>query len=413
MPLMYGGDWLFWVAAVAMTGMVLAVVLRAFWIRHDADRAVDADTAVYRAQLREVEKDRARGTLAPEEAEAARAEVARRLLAADAARSGPAAGSRGAAMVGAGAVAAVVVAVAAWTYAGVGAPGYGDLPLAGRIAAVEAARAGRPTQAVAEAEIPARPVPENADPQVVAMVERLRGVLADRPDDLEGWRLAARVEAGLEQYANAWRAQDRVVALLGPEATGDDFVALAEAMILSANGYVSPEAEQALAEAARRDPTNGLGRYYAGLMYAQGGRYDLAWRIWRNLVAQSAPGDPWLDPIYAQAERVSSLAGDPTPLDDLPRPVGPSQDQVAAAATMTPGERVEMIGGMVSSLAERLATEGGPPSDWARLVTAYGVLGRRDAAAAVYAEARLVFEDDPAAIDTLGRAAEQAGLSPE
>ena len=42
------------------------------------------DTAVYRDQLLEVERDVARGVLTPEEAGAARLEIQRRLLAADA-----------------------------------------------------------------------------------------------------------------------------------------------------------------------------------------------------------------------------------------------------------------------------------------------------------------------------------------
>ena len=109
---------------------------------------------------------------------------------------------------------------------------------------------------------------------------------------------------------------------------------------------------------------------------------------------------------------MSDLAGDPTPLDELPRPVGPDADAIAAAEDMTPAERVEMIGAMVEGLAARLAAEGGAPADWARLVTAYGVMGRLDAAAAVYAEARLVFADAPDALDALARAAERAGLAP-
>ena len=43
----------------------------------------------------------------------------------------------------------------------------------------------------------------------------------------------------------------------------------------------------------------------------------------------STPDAPWLDPIYAQIERVSVLAGDATPLDELPQPRGPSTDDIA------------------------------------------------------------------------------------
>jgi cytochrome c-type biogenesis protein CcmH len=61
------------------------------------------------------------------------------------------------------------------------------------------------------------------------------------------------------------------------------------------------------------EPRNGTARYYAGLMYAQQGRPDLAFPIWRNLMAESTADAPWLDPIRLQIEEVAALAGDACP----------------------------------------------------------------------------------------------------
>ena len=406
----------FWIAAGLLALACLAPMLRALLDAPASDTATrgtasdrSPDGAIYRDQLTELERDAARGTLAPEEAHAVRAEVARRLLTAN--RDAQAPGRRGAAAPAIAALAVIVLGVAFATYAGIGAPGYEDRPLAGRIAAVEAARADRPGQATAEAVVPVRPAPTDVAPETMAMVERLRAVLAERPDDLRGWSLAARFEAGLNDNAAAWRAQDRVVALKADDATADDFVILAEQMILAAGGYVSPEAERALAEAEARDPTHRLARFYAGHMYAQQGRADLAWPIWRNLIADSPPDAPWLPEVLARIEGVSRLAGDPSPVEDLTRPAGPSRDAIAAAQAMTPQERMEMIDGMVTGLAERLASEGGPPEDWGRLIAAYGVLGRTDAAAAIYEEAKQAFATAPAALDLLADAAAGAGLA--
>ncbi|MEM9798302.1 MAG: c-type cytochrome biogenesis protein CcmI [Pseudomonadota bacterium] len=396
----------FWIAATALT--LIAVVLMIAALRRGPETDASPDMDVYRDQLREVERDRERGTLAPEEAEAARTEVARRLLAADKATARPM--SNGGGWIGMGLVIVVTAAVAGGTYWLIGAPGYADLPLAARIERIEAARAARPGQAVAEAEVPDRI--DDSRPDITTMADQLRTVLADRPDDLRGWQLGVQTWSGLNDLETAWRAQDRVVAILGDDATGGDFAMLAELMILAAGGYVSPEAEQALAEALRRDPANGWARYYAGVMYAQGGRPDVAWPIWKRLVSESRPGDPWLEPIYARTEAISSAAGDPTPVSALPTPRGPSAADLEAAENLSPEERMDMIEGMVGGLATRLADQGGPPGEWARLITAYGVLGRSDAAATVYAEARLVFADDPTALDTLARAADQAGIAP-
>ncbi|WP_308915116.1 c-type cytochrome biogenesis protein CcmI [Jannaschia sp. LMIT008] len=398
----------FWIVAASLTAACIALLWQA--VRTPpAGHAPDVD--VYRDQLRELDRDRDRGTLPDAEAEAARIEVARRLLAADRNAAAGAARTRGNRTLAGLLTAFCVAAVAGATYWTIGAPGYPDMPLATRIDAIEAARAARPGQAVAQAEVPDLPVPDDADPQTLAMVERLREVLAVRPDDLEGWTLAARFEAALGQHEAAWRAQDRVVALKGDGATAADFAALAEGMILAAGGYVSPEAERALAAALERDPGEGLARYYVGLMYAQGGRPDLAWPLWRRLIGDSEPDAPWLPAIYDQIERVSFLAGDVTPLDELPRPRGPTAEDIDAMSDLGLEERMDMIAGMVDGLSARLATEGGPPSDWARLITSYGVLGNANAALAIYDEARRVFADSPAALDTLFRAAEQAGVA--
>jgi cytochrome c-type biogenesis protein CcmH len=148
-------------------------------------------------------------------------------------------------------------------------------------------------------------------------------------------------------------------------------------------------------------PRNGTARYYAGLMYAQQGRPDLAFPIWRNLMAESTADAPWLDPIRMQIEEVAALAGENVTLAELPQPAaprGPSAEDMEAMSGLPPEQQAEMIEGMVSGLAERLATEGGPPEDWARLITAFGVLGRTEQAQAVYREALAVFADDPEAV---------------
>ncbi|CTQ50651.1 c-type cytochrome biogenesis protein CcmI [Jannaschia donghaensis] len=397
---------LFWIVAGLILALCVTFVATALRARSDDARP---DVAVYRDQLKELDRDRDRGTLSSEESEAARTEVARRLLAADKA-GGKTMRGPGNLPLGLALIAVPVIGLSIWTYLAIGAPGYPDLPLQSRIAQIEAGRADRPDQATAEAAIPDRIDTSRAD--ITQMAAELKRVLVDRPDDLRGWQLAVQTQTGMNDLEAAWRSQNRVLALRGDDATAEDFALLAEIMILAADGYVSPQAETALAEAVRRDPRNGTARYYAGVMYAQGGRPDRAFAIWRALIADSTPDAPWLDPIYGQIERVSVLAGDPTPVDQLPQPRGPTADDVAASEDLTPEDRIEMIGNMVQGLSERLATEGGAAPDWARLITSYGVLGRTADADAVYQEAKTVFAADPDALDTLARAADLAGLTP-
>ena len=79
---------------------------------------------------------------------------------------------------------------------------------------------------------------------------------------------------------------------------------------------------------------------------------------------------------------------------------------------MPAGERQAMIEGMVDRLAGRLATEGGPPEDWAQLIRSLGVLGRAEEAGRIRDEAGDVFAGDPAALAQIAAAARDAGLAP-
>ena len=78
---------------------------------------------------------------------------------------------------------------------------------------------------------------------------------------------------------------------------------------------------------------------------------------------------------------------------------------------MTEEDRQDMIRGMVANLSERLATQGGTAPEWARLITAYGVLGNTDQASAIWTEAQGRFAERPEELATIRAAAEQAGVA--
>ncbi len=400
----------FWLIAVAMAAGVAALLARAM-LRDGAAGGGATDLDVYRDQLAEVERDRERGLIDTSEAERLRLEVSRRLLDADrksqpaaAAGSGPRAATRATAVVAALAVLGGGLGV----YALLGAPGYPDLPVQRRIEMAEEARETRPGQQMAEAEATlSRPVAP-ADSRHAELLEELRAALEERPDDLQGYVLLARNEAGLGNYVAARRAQERVLELKGPEATSADWADYALLLVYAAGGYVSPEAETAIAGVLEREPSNGTARYLSGLLYAQTGRPDLAFRIWRPLLEESPRGAPWSAPIRARIADVARSAGVEY---QLPEIRGPTAADMAAASDMTPDERQQMIRGMVEGLAGRLAEQGGPAEEWARLITALGVLGEIDRAGAIYAEAREAFGADSEDLALIEDAAERAGVT--
>lgn len=403
----------FWIVSGALT-LISALwigwaLLRPRAVPKDGEEPLDI--RIYSDQLQSVEKDLARGVVTEDEAGRLRTEIKRRILEADKARAGAAREAPRSLSFAAAALAGTFMIGGAYLlYGQIGASGYEDQPLSKRIADAEAMRKARPSQAEYEARMPAEAALE-VDPQYIELVEQLRAAVTENPEELQGWVLLARNEARLGNLAEAHAAQLRVIELSGEAATSDDFTTYAALLIQAAGGNVSRQAEQALEGALSRDPRNPIARYYSGLMHLQTGRPDQTFAFWEPLLRQGPPDAPWIPIIRARLESVAALAGIQYTLP--PAMVsphgGPSAEDMAAAADMSPEDRQAMVQSMVDQLGARLAEEGGPPSDWAKLVQAHGVLGNTDRAAAIWAEAQRTFSD-PADLAPIREAAASAGV---
>lgn len=407
-----GGMGIFWLTAGALlAGTALALIFGFRQGRRIEAPAVQ-DLQVYRDQLAEIERDQARGVIAVEEAARLKTEVSRRILEADRSMQTAVAGeARGPG--GAFVVLAVLLVQAGGValYWRLGAPGYPDMPLAQRYAMAEELHANRPGQAAAEAEAPDTEQTEGVDPEFLQLMERLRAAAASRPGDLEGQRLLAQNEARLGRFAAAHAAQAELIRIKGEAASAEDYAGLGELLIFAAGGYVSPEAEAALVKALEMDPKNGTARYYAGLMFAQLARPDRAFTLWRGLLAESQPDDPWVEPIRSRIQEIAALAGEKYELPPAAGLRGPDAAALDAAGEMSEADRGAMIEGMVAQLNDRLASEGGSAAEWAQLLRALGVLQRRDQAAAIWIEAQGRFAGRPEDLETIRAAAQAAGVA--
>lgn len=407
----------FWIITTAIAVVVAATfVLVLMRSRSRAEPAAAYDLRVYRTQLKDVDADLERGVISEEDATRIRTEVSRRILLADTqakAERGDSGQSGRTNLIVAALLGLMMIGGSLFLYNDLGAPGYGDLALSHRIELAEEARAERPGQAEAEAGMPAGPAIEGLSDDYLALLERLRDTVAQRPDDIQGQVLLARNEAAAGDFVAAYTAQGDVIRLKGEQVTAQDYADQADMMIFAAGGYVSPESEAVLSQALTRDATNGPARYYWGLMMAQTGRPDMAFRIWNALLNEGPADAGWIVPVRGQIEEMAFRAGveftlpPETPVDPES---GPSAADIEAAGDLTPMERQRMIRGMVRGLLDRLATEGGPPNDWARLIGALGVLGETDQARAIYDNATQVFAENDAALDMVDGAARQAGL---
>ena len=414
----------FWITTVLLALVVSGLFVIALLRRpNKSEEAADYDMRVYRDQLTEIDRDLERGVLKQEDANRVRTEVSRRILAADAQRTVDTDFTRGAPRIVASVVALVLVGGSVALYKGIGpinglgAPGYTDLALAERITFAESLRDSRPSQARAEASLTASPPVAEFNADYLQLVQTLRDTVAERPDDIQGHALLVQNESNLGNFVAAYQSQGRIIELKREEVTVEDLTGYTDLLILAAGGYVSPEAEQAARVVLTRDPNNGIARYYIGLMLAQTGRPDMAFRIWDRLLQIGPESAPWIAPILEQIPEMAQHAGVNYQIPTIGNRRtsaannGPTAANIEAAGEMTGAERIQMIEGMVSGLSDRLATSGGSAEEWAQLIGALGVLGRTDQAFAIYKNAETVFAGEPSSLDLITRAAQRVGVA--
>jgi len=356
---------LLWLVLALMTAAAIFAVL---WpLSRRTPLASGSDLAVYRDQLDEIERDRSAGLIGEPEAEAARIEVSRRLLAA--ADAAPASPSPNAASVWRRRAVALVALIllplgAAALYLQLGSP---QLP-------------GEPAQARRDAPSEQQPIME--------LVGRVEAHLEQNPDDGRGWEVLGPVYMRLGRYEDAVRARRNTLRLIGPSATRE--ADLGEALTGAANGIVTAEAKEAFDRALALDADDVRSRYFIGLAAEQDGRPKDAAEIWRKLLEGASADAEWASFVRESLARVDPAAAAAV----VPQP-GPSTADIAAAGTMAPEQREAMVRGMVSRLAARLKEDGSDVDGWLRLLRAYMVLGDKDQARAAAGDARRALSGEP------------------
>ncbi len=400
---------IFGLTCVVLGVLAVGAVLTPLWRGGATEVAKDTDINIYRDQLLEVERDLARGVLDEAEAERTRTEISRRLLTADTnARADATGAPQGMSRAVAFTLAAALLTGTGFLYWELGAAGYGDVPRAERIAIAEERRANRPSQLEAEADSPEFDSISLAEPETAEILQALRAAAFERPDAVQGWAYLAQVEASVGNMQRAARAQERTIALLEDRAIEADYVRLLDFLVIGTQGYVSPEAETITVRILQNNPESTPALYYAGLLYAQNDRPDRAFNFWRNVVEN---GDPDTMHWNFAAGQISDVAAQLGMDYALPDQRGPTNADLEAAEALSPEERQQMIQGMVGQLADRLASEGGPPQDWARLISSLAILGEDETALTVLNEAETIFGADIQAVQIVRRAAQDAGLT--
>jgi cytochrome c-type biogenesis protein CcmH len=354
----------FWIAAAGLMGLTCLALLSALG-RPRADAVADEghDRRFYEAQLTEIGRQKALGLMGEAEAEAARTEAARRLLAAEEGRPVQAAGGRGQKLA-AIAVLAMVPMIALPVYLTKGAPEMPGFALASR---------EKPSPAT------------GGQVDLAAAIQQIEAHLQKNPEDGRGHEVIAPVYLRMGRTQDAMRAYATALRILGP--TAERHASFGEAAVFAAEGVVTAEAKAAFAAALAIDGTHVKSRFFTALAAEQDGDRPRA-----VMLLQALQGD------LPDGELRAEIGRQLTALGAVPR-------GGEAIAALPQGEQQQAIRSMVDGLAQRLATSGGSAAEWARLIRALTVLGERERAVAILAEARQKFAADAAGLREIEDAA--------
>ena len=370
---------LFWILAGLISGgAALLMLAKAAWAER-ASGPEDPELEVYRRQLSEIDELAERGLLGPEEHRAAHAEAGRRLLghARNKAAPSPILTGSGRLWVAAAAVAAPVLALGA--YVAVGSPGLPDQPFRERLAQwIDTSKSdpGRLTL-----------------PQMRAVLEMVAG---QRPNDPQPLVFLARVEASQGDLPSAVRNLQRA-ADMAPD-NAQTWAMLGAALIDQTSGDIGPDARAAFQRARTLDPAAFEPRYMLARAQIAEGKSAEGLAEWRALAAGLPADDPRSAPLASQIAEVRQTGR---------LPAAPAEDQ-ASGAPAGGADQAAFIQSMVNRLAARLKAQPDDPQGWARLIRAYGVLGKTAERDAAIAQAQKLFKNRPDAL----KAAMQTGVSP-
>jgi cytochrome c-type biogenesis protein CcmH len=368
---------LFWAAAAFLTVACVAATLYPLLQKSGTtDGRRNHDLEIYKDQLAELERDRKAALIAESDAESARIEISRRILAS--AEQGQS-GAENAKLQGVAALAvAAMVPVLSWgAYGYLGSPAMPDQPIASRT------------------DNPAAPIQD--------MIAQAEAHLAKNPSDGRGWEVLAPIYNRLGRYGEAVNAYRKSVELNGE--TPARLSGLGEALTGQANGQVNGDAKAAFQRALNLEPNEPKARLFMAVASAREGRADAAKASLESLLSGAPAGADWvpavksvlasLDPKTAKGKVTS----------------GPTQEQADAASQMSEGDRLAMIEGMVSGLSEKLKANPDDVESWQRLMRSYVVLQKEDDAKRAFADAQKAFKDNEEKLAAIRTFAKELGLS--
>jgi cytochrome c-type biogenesis protein CcmH len=378
-----------WITFAFMTAIGLWAVLTPFRrATSHASGAVDENMVVYRDQLSEIERELELGLISPDDAESAKAEISRRLLAAAAhhensdTKTGDSRhvmslrrSSAIMALIG-------IPAIGLGLYISSGSPNLPGQPFVSRMSAPASGQ------------------------KITELIARAEAHLRSRPNDTQGWAVLAPAYIRQKRFSDAIYALEQVLKLEGRKPAV--LVQYGEAVMYSEGGLITKKARDVFIEALSLDKKLVKPRYYLGTAAAQGGKTNEALSIWQAMLQDAPQQAPWR-PLVERAVKAAQarIAKGPNTAK------APTLDQatINSVKTAPPKQQQEMINAMVQRLATRLETNGKDLQGWLRLMRSYSVLQRKTEAQAALKRARAIFSGDEKSLGALEKMATQLKLT--
>lgn len=375
---------MFWIFAISLA--LVAALLAALPLVRRPPQAEDAaaeptDAEVYRDQLSEIDRDEKAGLIEGEGAAQARAEIARRLIAATHAepRKHAVSGNRAAIAIAAF-LCLILPAGGLALYARTGLPDAPDFPLRARF--------------------------ESTNPDANILIRRAELRLETHPEDGRGWEVLAPIYLNNGRVADSVNAWRNAIKFLGPDAVR--YGGLGEALVVMNQGRLDAEARDAFAKVLGLVPGDPRARFYLALADAQDGRHDEAVGKLEALKKDSPADAPWIAVTDDQIARIRAAKD-----QQAKAPGNPTADDVAAAADLSEADRMEMIRTMVETLDSRLKDDPANIDGWKRLIRSYAMLRETGKAAEALGRGLEAFPADTENGKALIALARELGVSEE
>ena len=258
---------LFAIFAALLLVVVTAFILPPLWLgqrpNNTKSKRKEANLAIFRDQLAELEREKAEGALAEADFEPARKELQRRLLEEVEFETGAAAANHGPSRKTALALLLLMPILALVGYATLGNPK--ALNLAPSIA---------PEKVTQE--------------QIVGMVSKLAERLKTNPDGQQGWLMLARSYTSMGRYQDAADAYGKAEPLLNQDP--DLLASYAETLATASATGLNGKPRQLVERALQINPKHSHSLFLAGAAAMEAGENQKGIAYWETLLPEVEPG---------------------------------------------------------------------------------------------------------------------------